>query len=77
LSGNLFFFESIDMPHCGIIFKQLPHRLLANKIAMLGKQLSHHQQQTYARIDIIRIICEIPNLSSIIVLETNEVRYEG
>lgn len=35
------FYENIEMPHCGIIFKQPPHFLLANKIATLGKQWKH------------------------------------
>jgi hypothetical protein len=51
--------------------------LLTNKIAMLGKQLKHQQQQTYARIDIIRLVFELPNLSYIAILKTNEVSYEG
>jgi len=77
LKNYFLFYENIEMPHCGIIFKQPPHFLLANKIATLEKQLKHQQQQTYARIDIIRIIFEIPNLSYIIILKTNEVSYEG
>jgi hypothetical protein len=60
LKNYFLFQENIEMPHCGIIFKQPPHILLANKIATLEKQLKRQQQQTYARIDIIRIILKFP-----------------
>jgi hypothetical protein len=41
LENYFLFYENIEMPHCGIIFKQPPHFLLANKIATLEKQLKH------------------------------------